>query len=39
VARTGERRGLYRILVDKFERKSLLGRLVDRNKMGLQEVG
>ena len=43
VARMGERRGVYRILVGKPERKRPLGiprrRWEDNIKMGLQEVG
>ena len=43
VARTGERRGLYRVLVEKHEGKRLLGRprriWEDNIKMDLQEVG
>jgi len=43
VARTGSRRGLYRVLVGKSEGKKLLGRprcrWEDNIKMDLQEVG
>jgi hypothetical protein len=43
VARKGERRGVYRVLVGKPEGKRPLGkprrRLEDNNKMNLQEVG
>jgi len=43
VARMGEERGTYRILVGKLERKSQLGRprrrWVDNIRMDLQEVG
>jgi len=43
VARMGERRGLYRVLLGKTKRKSPLGRLryrwEDNIKMDLQEVG
>ena len=43
VALTGERRGIYRVLVGKSEGKRPLGRLrrrwVDNIKMDLQEVG
>ena len=43
VARMGERRGVYRVLVGKPEGKRLLGRprrrREDNIKMGLQEVG
>ena len=43
VAYTGERRGVYRVLVGKSERKRPLGRprrrWVDNIKMDLQEVG
>ena len=43
VARTGEERGVYRVLVGKPEGKRPLGRprhrLVDNNAMDLQEVG
>jgi hypothetical protein len=43
VARMGERRGVYRVLVRKPEGKRPLGRsgrrLKDNIKMGLQEVG
>jgi len=43
VARMGERRGAYRVLVGKPEGKRLLGRLrcrwADNIKMDLQEVG
>ena len=43
VARMGERRGVYRILVGKHEGKRLLGRprlrWEDNTKMGIQEVG
>ena len=43
VTRLGERRGLYRVLVGKSERKKPLGRLRRRwegnIKMDLQEVG
>jgi len=39
----GERRGVYRVLVEKLEGKKLLGRprhrLTDKIKIGLQEVG
>jgi hypothetical protein len=42
VARTGERRGIYRVLVGKPEGKTQLGRpkhmLEDNIKMDLQEV-
>ena len=43
VARTGERKGVYRVLVEKPEGKRLLGRQrcrwEDNIKMDLQEVG
>ena len=43
MARMGERRGLYRVLVGKPERKRLFGRprrrCEDNIKMDLQEVG
>ena len=43
VARMGERRGVYRIVVGKSEGKRLVGRTrhrwEDNIKMGLQEVG
>ena len=43
VARIGERRDIYKVLVGKLERKRLLGRprrgLEDNIKMDLQEVG
>jgi hypothetical protein len=42
VARTGEKRNAYRILVGKLEEKRPLGRprrrWVDNNKMGLREI-
>ena len=43
IARMGERRGVYRVLVDKSEGKRPLGilrrRWKDNIKMGLQELG
>ena len=43
VARMGERRGVYRIVVGKSEGKRLVGRTrhrwEDNIKMGVQEVG
>ena len=43
VARMGEERGVYRVLVGKLEGRRLLGRprrsWVDNNRMELQEVG
>jgi len=43
VARIGERRGVYRLLVGKLEGKRPLGRSMcrweDNNKLDLQEVG
>ena len=43
VARMGERRGVYRVLVGKYEGKRPLGKLTrrrkDNNKMDIQEEG
>ena len=43
VARMGEERGVYRVLVEKAEGKRPMGRprrrWVDNTRMGLQEVG
>jgi len=39
VARMGERRGAYRVLVQKHERKRPRHRWEDNIKMGLREIG